>query len=95
MDSNSMREISKTIDRIKSNDKSAYAKDGTNYQNSHKVNPNSERLNTSNTYKEWTVKTPNIGGRGQRRIVINNQTKQAYYTHDHYNSFIEIDLKGW
>ncbi|MFB9056656.1 ribonuclease domain-containing protein [Mariniflexile ostreae] len=95
LDGKAMREIQNTVDRIKSN-RLRYSNDGTTFQNSHNVgNPNSQRLNTSNTYTEWTVKTPETKSNGARRIVVNDQTKQAYYSHDHYESFTEINLGGW
>jgi guanyl-specific ribonuclease Sa len=59
-------------------------------------NPNSQRLDTgSGPYQEWTVKTPDVGGNGKRRIVVDKKSGKAYYTHDHYDSFIEINLDGW
>ncbi len=91
-----MREVQKTIDRIKSNNL-FYSNDGTIFGNTHTIgNSNSQRLNTgSGPYREWTVKTPNTGGNGARRIVVDSATGKAYYTHDHYDSFIEISLGGW
>ncbi|EOX8447291.1 ribonuclease domain-containing protein [Salmonella enterica] len=91
-----MRGVQKTIDRIKSN-KPFYSNDGTTFGNTHTIgNPNSQHLNTgSGPYKEWTVKTPNAGGNGARRIVVDTSTGKAYYTNDHYDSFIEISLGGW
>lgn len=44
---------------------------------------------------EWTVKTPNVGNRGTRRIVVDTKTGDAFYSHDHYDSFIKIDMSGW
>ena len=88
-----MKEIRNTIDRIKTGDTSLYpANDGANFQNSHVMSPDAQRLNTRETYTEWTVRTPGVGNRGTRRIVVSRQTGRAYYSHDHYNSYIEIDL---
>lgn len=90
-----MRELQATIDRIKLN-KPAYDQDGSIFRNSHEMSPNSQRLDTgSGPYQEWTVKTPGSGNRGARRIVVDKKTGKAYYSHDHYDSFIEIDLGGW
>ncbi|NLU93142.1 DUF6531 domain-containing protein [Chitinophaga sp. Ak27] len=95
MSAQEMRELQKTIDRIKTNSPN-YSNDGTPFSNSHTIgNPDAQRLNTSNTYTEWTVKTPGVGNNGARRIVVNNQTKEAFYSHDHYDSYIKIDLSGW
>lgn len=96
MSKQEMKELQNTINRIKLR-QPRYSNDGTPFSNSHTVgNPNSQRLNTgSGPYQEWTVKTPNIGNNGARRIVVDKKTGQAYYTHDHYDSFIEINLGGW
>ncbi|EEC0296946.1 hypothetical protein YV76_004437 [Salmonella enterica subsp. enterica] len=90
-----MREIQKTIDNIKLN-RPAYSRDGIQFENNFRISPDSQRLNTgSGPYREWTVRTPGVGNRGTRRIVVDTKTGQAYYSHDHYNSFIEIELGGW
>ena len=51
-----------------------------------------ENLHYMELSVEWTVKTPGVSGRAQRRIVVNKTTFQACYTHDHYKNFIEISL---
>lgn len=90
-----MREVQTAIDRIKLN-RPIYDQDGSIFRNSHKISPGSQRLDTgSGPYQEWTVRTPNLGNRGSRRIVYDTQTGKAYYSHDHYESFIEIVLGGW
>ncbi|HGN2957897.1 TPA: ribonuclease domain-containing protein [Proteus mirabilis] len=96
MSKRDMRELQNTIDRIKLN-QPRYSNDGTPFSNIHTIgNPNSQRLNTSSgPYTEWTVKTPDIGTNAKRRIVVDTKTGRAYYSHDHYDSFIEIDLGGW
>ena len=94
MSGEGMREIQMTIDRIK-NRSPRYNNDGTEFLNSHLISPNYQRLNTGSTYTEWTVKTPSVGGRAKRRIVVDRKTGKAYYTHDHYESFIEIDISQW
>ncbi|AFI88505.1 ribonuclease domain-containing protein [Pectobacterium parmentieri] len=89
-----MREIQNTIDNIKLN-RPAYARDGINFENNYRISPNSQRLDTGSCpYQEWTVKTPGVGNRGTRRIVVDKKTGQAYYSYDHYDSFIEINLGG-
>ncbi|MFE8118129.1 ribonuclease domain-containing protein [Brenneria goodwinii] len=90
-----MRELQNTIDNIKLN-RPVHSRDGIPFKNSHEMSPNSQRLDTgSGPYREWTVKTPGISNRGTRRIVVDKGTGKAYYSHDHYDSFIEIDLGGW
>ena len=96
MSKQEMKELQNTINRIKLR-QPRYSNDGTPFSNSHTIgNPNSQRLNTgSGPYQEWTVKTPTVGNNGARRIVVDKKTGQAYYSHDHYDSFMEIDLGGW
>ena len=90
-----MREVQKTIDNIKLN-RPAFPRDGIPFENNFKISPDSQRLNTgSGPYREWTVKTPGVGNRGARRIVVDTKTGQAFYSHDHYNTFIEISPGGW
>ena len=95
MTASEMREVQKTIDNIKLN-RPAFPRDGIPFENNFKISPDSQRLNTgSGPYREWTVKTPGVGNRGARRIVVDTKTGQAFYSHDHYNTFIEIGLEGW
>src|SRR5699024_6561531 len=48
----------------------------------------------SNFYREYTVETPGLDHRGQRRIITRGGSVQdaevCYYTADHYDSFCEI-----
>ena len=95
MTASEMREVQKTIDNIKLN-RPAFPRDGIPFENNFKISPDSQRLNTgSGPYREWTIKTPGVGNRGARRIVVDTKTGQAFYSHDHYNTFIEIGLGGW
>lgn len=45
-------------------------------------------------YREYTVTTPGLGHRGERRIVTGGGTPEHpdvyYYTADHYQSFCEV-----
>lgn len=47
-----------------------------------------------NYYREYTVDTPGLNHRGERRIITGGGTKQDpdvwYYTDNHYESFCEI-----
>lgn len=47
-----------------------------------------------NFYREYTVETPGLRHRGERRIITGGGSKtspqQWYYTDDHYESFCEI-----
>lgn len=41
-------------------------------------------------YKEYDVDPRMSGGRNAERLVINQRTGQAYYTRDHYETFVSI-----
>ena len=41
-------------------------------------------------YKEYDVDARMSGGRNAERLVINQRTGQAYYTRDHYETFVSI-----
>lgn len=45
-------------------------------------------------YQEYTVETPGLGHRGERRIVTgggaDGEVDEWYYTGDHYESFCEV-----
>jgi ribonuclease T1 len=40
-------------------------------------------------YREYTVKTPGVPGRGARRIIA-GRSGEYYYTEDHYRSFRRV-----
>ena len=41
-------------------------------------------------YKEYTVRTPGIFNRGERRLVIDWSKGEVYYTNNHYRSFTHV-----
>ena len=86
-----MKEIQNTIDRVNLRSP-LYSQDGSKFKNSHLISPNAKRLDTKGDYTEWTVRTPGVGNRGKRRIVYDKKSGRAYYSHDHYEDYIEIDL---
>ena len=91
-------EIANTINRIERNDKSAYPRDdGETFENDPtRGKPGDKRLDSGENYTEWTVKDPKyLTKRAERRIVIGDRTGRAYYTHDHYGNWIEIDIRKW
>lgn len=67
-----------------------YAKDGLVFGNRERLLPAKARGH----YREYTVRTPGVGGRGARRIVCGgtppSQPDACYYTEDHYSSFRRI-----
>jgi guanyl-specific ribonuclease Sa len=44
-------------------------------------------------YREYTVATPGSADRGQRRLVTGAE-RELYYTDDHYESFVQVDVEG-
>lgn len=78
-------EVQTTLDLIRAGVILPYRKDGSIFKNKEKVLP----VKASDYYKEYTVPTPEITTRGDRRLVI-GKGGEVYYTRDHYNSFQEI-----
>ena len=60
-------------------------RDGIVFGNFEKLLPSKER----GYYREYTVRTPGVKGRGARRIVA-GRSGELYYTDDHYQSFRRI-----
>ena len=67
-----------------------YAKDGSVFGNRERLLPRERR----GFYREYTVQTPRVPGRGARRIVCGGAQpsvpEACYYTSDHYSSFSRI-----
>ncbi|MYX94406.1 ribonuclease [Streptomyces sp. SID486] len=64
-----------------------YSQDGVVFQNREGVLPS----RTTGYYHEYTVITPGSPTRGARRIVTGEQSREDYYTADHYASFDLVD----
>ena len=62
-----------------------YERDGTVFHNYEKRLPRQR----SGYYREYTVPTPGIRGRGARRIV-SGSGGELYYTDDHYRTFRRV-----
>ena len=80
-------EAQATHERILKGGPFPYAKDGIVFRNRERLLPAKARGH----YREYTVKTPGISGRGARRIVCGGAPpappEACYYTEDHYSSF--------
>jgi ribonuclease T1 len=82
-------EARQTLDRIKHGGPFPYAKDGAIFGNYERQLPTRPR----GYYREYTVRTPGMRGRGARRLVAGGQppvSAEYYYTHDHYQTFRRI-----
>ena len=78
-------EAREALARIEAGGPFAYARDGTVFSNRERQLPARER----GYYREYTVKTPEVRGRGPRRIVA-GRGGEYYYTDDHYRTFRSI-----
>lgn len=79
-----------TYERILAGGPFPYDKDGTVFGNRERLLP----LQKRGFYREYTVRTPGVRGRGAKRIVCGGRSvqlpEQCYYSADHYNSFRPI-----
>jgi len=89
------REARETLRLIRQSGPFPHERDGTVFGNYEKLLPQRER----GYYREYTVKTPGIKGRGARRIIAGcapaagrpcGTGGELYYTDDHYQSFRRI-----
>ncbi|MEV7246016.1 ribonuclease domain-containing protein [Streptomyces sp. NPDC093248] len=77
-----------TLDLIDKGGPFPYSQDGTVFQNRENVLPSRQ----SGYYHEYTVITPGSPTRGARRIVTGEETREDYYTSDHYATFDLVDF---
>lgn len=78
-------QVKTTLDLIQQGGPFPYKKDGTIFSNREKRLP----IAPTDYYREYTVPTPGISGRGARRLVTGQRT-EVYYTQDHYRSFVRV-----
>jgi ribonuclease T1 len=64
-----------------------YARDGVVFANAEHHLP----AHPSGYYHEYTVPTPGESDRGARRIIV-GIGGEYYYTDDHYDSFVRVDV---
>ena len=77
-----------TVSLIKQGGPYPYERDGTEFHNYEKRLP----LRSAGYYREYTVRTPGVRGRGARRIVSGG-AGELYYTGDHYRTFSRVLTK--
>ncbi len=63
----------------------AYQRDGIEFKNREARLP----VQLSGHYREYTVPTLGVTGRGARRIV-QGRTGELFYSRDHYTSFVQL-----
>jgi guanyl-specific ribonuclease Sa len=66
-----------------------YRSDGIVYNNLERRLP----IKPRGYYHEYTVSTPGSADRGARRIITGGDG-EFYYTSDHYDSFVHVDVTG-
>lgn len=74
-----------TFDRIERGEKFPHRNDGSTFRNLEGRLPKKP----AGYYTEHVHPTPGIGGPGPQRVVI-GKNGEAFYTHDHYNSFRKV-----
>ncbi|WP_305888789.1 hemagglutinin repeat-containing protein [Pectobacterium aroidearum] len=84
-------DLKPTLDRIASGGAYPHRNDGTVFKNlpdrgTGKIGLPSQPIGY---YKEYVHPTPNILGPGPQRIIV-GQNGEAYYTNDHYKTFMKI-----
>ena len=79
------REARDTLALVQAGGPFPYARDGAVFSNRERQLP----LRSRGYYREYTVKTPGIRGRGPRRIVA-GRGGEYYYSADHYRTFQRI-----
>ncbi len=64
-----------------------HAQDGSTFRNAERLLP----TRPGGYYREYTVPTPGETDRGARRLVTGGGD-EVYYTADHYQSFVVVDV---
>ena len=78
-------EAQQTIELIEAGGPYPHREDGSTFRNFEHRLPNQPR----GYYREFTVDTPDVPGRGPRRVV-QGQAGDLYYTNDHYETFRQV-----
>ncbi len=74
-----------TFDRIERGEKFPHRNDGSPFRNLERRLPQKP----AGYYTEYVHPTPGMNGPGPQRVVI-GKDGEAFYTHDHYNSFRKV-----
>ncbi|MFO0902809.1 MAG: ribonuclease domain-containing protein [Pirellulales bacterium] len=78
-------DLTDTLKRIDRGERLEFPHDGTVFQNREGRLPEKP----AEHYREWVHRTPGMAGPGPQRVVT-GEDGEAYYTHDHYETFKRI-----
>jgi ribonuclease T1 len=78
-------DLAPVFDRIERGERDSHDNDGSTFGNREGLLPKKER----GYYTEYVVRTPGMRSVGPQRLVL-GENGEAYYTADHYESFIQV-----
>ena len=78
-------DLTDTLARIDRGERLEFPHDGTVFQNRERRLPRKP----DDHYREWVHRTPDLAGPGPQRVVT-GEDGEAFYTHDHYETFKRI-----
>ncbi len=79
-------DLSPTLDRIARGEKYPHRNDGSVFGNRERLLPEKPK----NWYREYVVPTPGEKGPGPQRVIF-GRDGEAFYTPDHYGTFIPLN----
>ena len=82
-------DLQPTLDRIAKGGRNSHRNDGTIFQNRERRLP----AKPSGYYKEYVHPTPKLSGPGPQRVIV-GANGDAWYTPDHYKTFLKIREKS-
>jgi ribonuclease T1 len=78
-------DLAPVFERIKRGERDPHDNDGSTFGNREGLLPKKER----GYYTEYVVRTPGMRSVGPQRLVL-GENGEAYYTSDHYESFVQV-----
>jgi ribonuclease T1 len=78
-------DLSPVFERIENGERDSHDNDGSTFGNREGLLPKKER----GYYTEYVVRTPGMRSVGPQRLILGDGG-EAYYTADHYESFIQV-----
>lgn len=81
-------DLGPTVARIERGERDGHRNDGATFQNREGRLPSKPR----GYYREFVVRTPGLGNVGPQRLVV-GRDGDAWYTSDHYRSFVRLNIE--